>query len=92
MVELMIVALELAAQCLREALRGCAGQALIAIRRRMDPIADAAGKRDVGVRGHRLDPALGAVLLDPEIGRDMVLPDDEALLAKAGEEIELEEP
>ena len=57
----------------------------------MHPVADPAGARSFGVRRHSFDPARGAVLLEPEVRGDMVLPDDQALLAEAGEKVEFEE-
>ena len=58
----------------------------------MHPIANPTGAWGIGVRGYRLDPAFVAVLLDPEVRRDIVLVDRQALLAKTGEKVEFEEP
>lgn len=53
----------------------------------MDPVADTARVGCFGIGGDRFDPRGLAVFLDPEIGRDMVLLNDEALFRKAGKEI-----
>ena len=67
MIQLMIVALKLAAQRLGEALSWRAGLAFISIDRSMHPVPDPAGAGRLGIRGHGFDPAGGAIVLDQEV-------------------------
>lgn len=68
MIQLMIVALKLAAQRSGEALGGRAGEAFFPIDRSMHPVSDPAGAGRLGVRGHCLDPASGDIVLDQKVG------------------------
>lgn len=56
------------------------------------PVSDPASAGDFRICRDRLDPADIAVLLDLKVRGDIVLPDDQALLAKAGEQVKLEQP
>jgi hypothetical protein len=57
----------------------------------VNPVADPPSATDIGISGDRLDPADRAVLFDLEIRGDVILPDDQALLPKAGEQVKFEQ-
>src|SRR5436190_15708881 len=76
-VHLVIIALELAQQRLGETFGGRAGKPLVTILRRMYPVANPARARGFGICSDRLDPAVGALFLDKEVRRDVILPDDQ---------------